>query len=259
MEHIQALMTLFFWEHFRELYDRGMIYIGLTPKYRTNINGKFIYFQNDAELHKFIYNHINNAISISNSPYTLKKVIDFSDDYLKKFNEIKLRYSVSEEFLSYVINSGLNLEECIDEFLGFLKYNKKTGNLVGMYENAWHDVNFESLCEDIINELYPIASLEKQNNEPIELHDLKSNEVYDTDILSLIQYIKENFKFKLSYFKGLGEADADELFETSLNPKTRNLIQLKPENIEDISKTMEILFGSNSDGRKVFVKEKLSV
>lgn len=58
-------------------------------------------------------------------------------------------------------------------------------------------------------------------------------------------------------FKGLGEMNPDQLWETTMNPKTRNYMQIKfnPDNSEQIYKIFDDLMGSEVENRKKFIME----
>lgn len=56
---------------------------------------------------------------------------------------------------------------------------------------------------------------------------------------------------EITRFKGLGELNADQLWDTTLNPETRNLIQIKiDKNDSGIYDSLEAFFGKNTDRRK---------
>lgn len=48
----------------------------------------------------------------------------------------------------------------------------------------------------------------------------------------------------------LGEVNPDELFETTLNPKTRDLIKVNEEKSEKAIKMLDDLFGNKTDARR---------
>ena len=69
---------------------------------------------------------------------------------------------------------------------------------------------------------------------------------------------KQKQKFSIQRFKGLGEMNPDQLWETTLDPENRLLIQVK---IEDEAKTkgiFENLMGENVQPRKDFIDEHAS-
>lgn len=73
------------------------------------------------------------------------------------------------------------------------------------------------------------------------------------------KYIRNHKNVKITRFKGLGELQEDELYQTTMNPATRNLIQLTTENIEQTLELYNQLLGKQPSLRRDFIlKNKLS-
>jgi DNA gyrase subunit B len=70
------------------------------------------------------------------------------------------------------------------------------------------------------------------------------------DILS-----KLKGSFKTSRSKGLGENDADMLWQTSMNPQTRKLTKITVDDIVLMNETFELFLGDNLDGRKEYIEQ----
>lgn len=65
-----------------------------------------------------------------------------------------------------------------------------------------------------------------------------------------------NAKYTIQRSKGLGENDADMMWLTTMNPKTRRLIKVEPDNIEAlIDEKFELFMGDDLQGRKDFIAE----
>ena len=65
-----------------------------------------------------------------------------------------------------------------------------------------------------------------------------------------------NAKYTIQRSKGLGENDADMMWLTTMNPKTRRLIKVEPDNIEElINEKFELFMGDDLQGRKDFIAE----
>ncbi len=63
-------------------------------------------------------------------------------------------------------------------------------------------------------------------------------------------------KYTIQRSKGLGENDADMMWLTTMNPKTRRLIQVEPGNVEElIAEKFELFLGDNLQDRKDFIAE----
>lgn len=55
--------------------------------------------------------------------------------------------------------------------------------------------------------------------------------------------------------KGLGEQSAEELWDSTMNPETRQLVQLTSNSIEDIISLYDVLMGNSSKNRRSFIIE----
>ncbi len=68
-----------------------------------------------------------------------------------------------------------------------------------------------------------------------------------------------NTKYTLQRSKGLGENDPDMMSLTTMNPATRRLIQVMPDEAEATSRMFDVLLGDNLSGRKDFIAERGSL
>ncbi len=82
----------------------------------------------------------------------------------------------------------------------------------------------------------------------------KGEEEYLYDDYALTQYRKKHKgPFTLQRYKGLGEMDPEQLWETTLNPQSRNLKLVEIEDASQASKITELLMGSEVPPRKEFI------
>lgn len=79
---------------------------------------------------------------------------------------------------------------------------------------------------------------------------------YAYDDKELDEKIKKVGKgYSLQRYKGLGEMSAEQLWETTMNPATRNLIQVTLEDVAEAASMIELLMGDKVEGRKQFLAE----
>lgn len=65
-----------------------------------------------------------------------------------------------------------------------------------------------------------------------------------------------NAKYTIQRSKGLGENDADMMWLTTMNPKTRRLIKVEPDNVQSLmEERFELFMGDDLQGRKDFIAE----
>jgi DNA gyrase subunit B len=62
-------------------------------------------------------------------------------------------------------------------------------------------------------------------------------------------------KVSIQRSKGLGENDPEMMWTTTMNPETRRLIKVMPDDIEDTQKFFDLLLGDNLQGRKDYISE----
>ncbi len=79
---------------------------------------------------------------------------------------------------------------------------------------------------------------------------------YAYDDKELDEKIKKVGKgYSLQRYKGLGEMDAEQLWETTMDPATRNLIQVTIEDAAEASDVIDMLMGDRVEGRKDFLNK----
>ena len=84
----------------------------------------------------------------------------------------------------------------------------------------------------------------------------KGQEEYLYDDKALVQYRKkQESPFTLQRYKGLGEMDADQLWETTLNPETRMLKRVEIEDARMATSVTEMLMGTEVPPRRNFIYE----
>ena len=82
----------------------------------------------------------------------------------------------------------------------------------------------------------------------------KSYFAYDEKEKSIIEKkLKKGYKIQRS--KGLGENEPEMMWETTMNPKTRRLIQVTMEDVEEANKYFELFLGGNVNNRRSFIEE----
>lgn len=244
--HIASLLSLFFFEKFPKLFNMGVVFVAMPPKYSFSEGGKFTYLKNDKELSDFEYSKVSTQITID-SGQELSYLMSIKENYMEKFNIIKNKYAMAEDIIS-----GLNIPELYgnvstaDELiaqLDGLEINDMD-NIIGIYNGIWHDINIDLLLSDIeqLDAIYNDGTI-------VKFTDTKKKETYEASLKEFFDYINSTFNFKYNYFKGLGEADPSELGETTLLPENRQLIQLGMSKTEETYAINKGLFGSGDTDR----------
>ena len=84
----------------------------------------------------------------------------------------------------------------------------------------------------------------------------KKKDYYLQNDAELSAFIKKYGEPKeITRYKGLGEQNPEELWETTLNPETRTLVQLTTKNIEETLELFDVLMGNDSTKRREYIME----
>ena len=83
----------------------------------------------------------------------------------------------------------------------------------------------------------------------------KSYFAFDESEKAAILQKLDGKKVQIQRSKGLGENEADMMWETTMNPETRRLIRIQPEEAKATADMFDLLLGDNLSGRKEYIAE----
>lgn len=86
----------------------------------------------------------------------------------------------------------------------------------------------------------------------------KEESMYAWDDAALEKISKKHKVKSIQRFKGLGEMNADQLYETTMNPNTRTLIQVKVDDLADTERRIRILMGDQVEPRRDWIEANVS-
>ncbi len=246
--HIQTLIMTFFFNHLRELIKRGYLYIAQPPLYRYKKGKVEKYLKDDKELNEFLIEQGINSIEIEGvGKPELKELLKNAAYYKLLLEKLTNRFNIPE-VIRFLIENG-NIEE-MEEYL------KKFGfNIVSKHDNHYYIQTNRGLEEITIDDKllnHPLFIEAKKVYEKLkEYKDLVKG-----DYLELLNEVIEKARkgAHIQRYKGLGEMNPDQLWDTTMDPENRTLIQVTLEDAENAAKQFELFMGSEVGPRREFIQ-----
>ncbi len=270
--HIRTLLLTFFFRYMREVIDRGYLYIAQSPLYKLTKNGKDSYFKTEEDLQGYII-----SLTQQNSTLKSKGVVIEGTELTKIIHQcLKVQQSM-QHFTKYgprdIIQSlAMFHDRGITELQEKINHNNNKDN--ELYWNVTRDEESINIARNNngINESYSFSDSFLASNEfqrlrtlinptinffctPCEL-TLKDKKFVVNNPADLARIVMENGKkgTSLQRFKGLGEMNAEQLWDTTLNPGNRALLQVTIDEAEKADAMLSVLMGSVVAPRREFIQ-----
>ena len=284
--HIRTLLLTFFFRQMRELVERGHIFIAQPPLYRVKRGRGERYIKDEKEFTREIIRLATDGLQIHyGSNGRDGKVIDAGDvrkfllqvdEYVAMFERLerRLRNPRVVEVLSDVelpldTKEDYQQKANVSKLAARLKELDLTAEvLADEMHSAWM-VSFREATdsERLINlelaaqpEYRRLRSLSRQmarfNQPPFQVISKRASEMV-ADCVSLLRHVK-GVGMKdatIQRYKGLGEMNASQLWDTTMNAETRRLLQVRIDDAVESEKIFSTLMGENVESRRKFIAD----
>ena len=261
--HIQTLLMTFFFRFLRPVIEKGYLYLAQPPLYRYKKGKNEMYLKDDVELNSFL---IENGISAIESrtmgENDLINLFKLVGHYKMTLKDLENRFALPE-VVRYMIEtpdiigtSNEALFKTLEAYIHELGYNILNQSVTDEQIHLYVQTN-DGLEELIIDD---ILFTNPQYNSAIEIHkriqDHITEEFADKDLLELFEEIESSAK-KGAYiqrYKGLGEMNPEQLWETTMTPDNRKLLQVKIDDLETASETFTLFMGDEVEPRRNYIE-----
>ncbi len=262
--HIQTLLLTFFFRFLRPVIENGYLYIAQPPLYRYKKAKNETYLKDNTALSNFLIENGLESFTFEGLGYNdLLDLFKIVAKYRAMLEQLGKRYSLVEVLKHLIENSdlvNLNFNALYEEVKKFLEdkgYNILSKTLTDDKIQLFVQTK-EGLEELIIDdELFasPYFSEATYIFNKLKERDLSVFEGRDLiEILEDIETLAKKGAY-IQRYKGLGEMNPEQLWETTMIPENRRLLRVKIEDAEIASDTFTLFMGDEVEPRRNYIEE----
>lgn len=289
--HIRTLLLTFFFRQMPELIERGYIYIAQPPLFKLKKGKSEIYVKDEQALENIlIQSALEGAVfypsdNVQLSGDALKQLVAEYSQTTALITRISRRYP--KEFLEVLMHMPFLDDARLQDKEGmtlFVKELQDKLNQLVLASSSWYDID---LVEDPERHWWlPKLTLQNHgvsyniliNNDLFTSSDYRKLTDFGAKLNAMIQsnaYIQRDEKKKtvatfeeamnwlineakrgqsIQRYKGLGEMNPDQLWETTMDPDKRRLLQVKVEDAVAADQIFTTLMGDEVEPRRAFIE-----
>jgi DNA gyrase subunit B len=283
--HIRTLLLTFFYRHMPEVIESGHLYIAQPPLFKVSEGKNEIYIVNEEALNRYLMNRAIDKSEVvvqkTGKKLSDKKLVSLSEKiflYHDLFKRIQNK-GYPHSLLHCLLENGIRNKSTFEEkgkIADLQKRLRKSGfEVFDLYWDEEHNlygfeiqesdggtnhrtkVHWDLIASVEYRQLIQIYHELQEMAPPPYLVKEKGKEVTIDQEEGLIQFLNQVGKEGLSIqrYKGLGEMNPGQLWETTMNPETRTLLKVKVEDAIEADEIFSILMGDEVEERRRFIEE----
>ncbi len=285
--HIRTLLLTFFYRQMAEIIERGYLYIAQPPLYRAKRGSSEVYLKDEAAMEDFLFGAaidegavLETAEGEQIAASDLRALVEEAQLVRTRLRRIAQNIplpiveqaAIAAAFDAAVIGDAAAANALCERLASRLSALRILG------EGAWSVVlgddglefrrTVRGVSERYVMELSWLDSGEARHLNA-KADALQSSyaglgrlaikdKVYPiTGPVSLVEAIMEAGRRGMAFqrYKGLGEMNPDQLWQTTLDPEARTLLQVKVGHADDAEEVFSTLMGETVETRREFIEE----
>ncbi len=285
--HIRTLLLTFFYRQMPVVLEKGYIYIAQPPLYRAKKGQSEIYLKDEAALTEYLLSSGLDSFKIKGKTTdvaTLRQMIL----RIQKFYSLLKASSAKYDFdvLYYTLTKVSQLEEIlknetkltsmINDLKDWINANPGFGvtdikstiqeadlKILGqVHTTRYADKKTTTLSSDMLNapEIIELRDLWKgiQAVSPLPLTIEQNSTEYSFETYNeFFEHVMITTKkgVYIQRYKGLGEMNPEQLWDTTLNPENRHLLRVTIDDAVAADETFSVLMGEQVEPRRKFIQD----
>ncbi|MBW8308437.1 MAG: DNA topoisomerase (ATP-hydrolyzing) subunit B [Candidatus Paracaedibacteraceae bacterium] len=284
--HIRTLLLTFFYRQMRPLIDRGYLYIAQPPLYKVKRGQSEVYLKDERAMENYLLDAACNESSFTpanGAPISGVAFRSLSELIMKAHHSIigLTRRITNPLLIEQVLFTGLFENPSMDLEIIVNKLDQASAALQvagkPVYRQKW-SVLREGQTIVFTHTVAGVAESWRLDENAFRAPEIKALLNLKPELVDFFQNpghfsVKENHApivgptdlgnalleqgrkgITLSRFKGLGEMNAEQLWETTLDPEARTLLQVKLDHMEEAEEIFSTLMGDVVEPRREFIQ-----
>ena len=286
--HIRTLLLTFFYRQMPELIERGYVYIAQPPLYKVKKGNSILYIKNEREMDDYLIRGGCDDASLllaDGEQIAGQDLIGLVEQNRKARSLIAtLSKNVPEKIIEQMAICGLFDAEVLNDKAKLRsELDKLAARLDGLeaeYDRGWMaDVEadgsllFSRTLRGVTEKHIVGANILDSQEAPVlnNMRDILRENFTTVSTLISKQGLEKKIHGPVSFvdaviaagkkgitiqrYKGLGEMNPEQLWETTLDPEARSLLQVRIDRMEEADETFATLMGDVVEPRKEFIQE----
>lgn len=274
--HIRTLLLTFFFRHMRPIIEKGYLYIARPPLYRVKRGNSQVFIRDEQALEEYL---LESTVPVATLKFAHGEVISSNDirEFILKAEKIKnavdrINNKINNSFLlETLLLLGLHTNAALEKDIIINQLQKFDNSKWHMESTEMHYIFSKTLRNvtetfEVSKAVFSSRDIQSFTNE-IDLFKGFLNGVAELKIKETIMIVKSPMDFfdkfmqsakkgvTINRYKGLGEMDASQLWETTIDPNARILMQVKITHFEEIDEIFSTLMGEIVEPRREFIQE----
>jgi DNA gyrase subunit B len=281
--HIRTLILTFLYRQMPELIEQGHVYIAVPPLYKVKISSQEYYFEKDAQLEELlareripsveITSRDGESVKLTESKWSrVSSALQQYEGYYARlrsdFSAAAAELMVVHRLVEHEIETPNDIQAAIDAIaengykLSIVDKDEDVlrVRVIETETSAAHNVAvpIELLGSPIYTKLRQAYNrlVEIVGRPPFTVRVGKENEIAESfDALRALALDASKQGIQVSRFKGLGEMNAEQLWETTMDPAKRLLMRVEVEDASAADRMFSMLMGDAVEPRREFIEQ----
>mgnify|MGYP000812691578 FL=1 len=287
-DSIRTLLLTFFYRQMPELIERGYVYIAQPPLYKVKKGNSILYIKNEREMEDYLIRGgcDDATLTLSTGEQVIgEDLISLVEQNRKARSMIgTLSKNVPEKIIEQMAISGLFDHQLFNDIPALKKELEKLAarlnELEAEYDRGWEaevqgdgSLLFQRTLRGV-TEKHSVGNIVFESPEAQALNNMRDvlrENFGNVSILTSKQGLEKKITGPVTFvdaimaagkkgiaiqrYKGLGEMNPEQLWETTLDPEARSLLQVKIDRMEEADETFATLMGDVVEPRKEFIQD----